>query len=72
MSDGHFHTGAYRGQKRSEEATTVAAVAKALAGNHPPDVERALIRIAARAVERGEAERNAQPTVSDDTNRGEA
>lgn len=43
--------------KRSEEATTVAAVAKALAGNHPPDVERALIRIAVRAIERGDAER---------------
>lgn len=40
--------------KRSEEATTIAAVAKALAGNHPPEVERELIRIAARAIERAD------------------
>ena len=36
---------------RSEADKTVAAVAKALAGNHPPDVERTLISIAVRAIE---------------------
>lgn len=34
---------------RTEEAKTVAAVAKALAGNHPPEIERILVSIAARA-----------------------
>jgi len=29
---------------RSEADTTIAAVTKALAGNHPPEVERALVK----------------------------